>query len=163
MQGVLVLSSDRQPLDPCHPARARRLLGRRRAAVFRHYPFTIILKERTAAESVTHAHRVKLDPGSRTTGIAVVQESTARVVWAAELAHRGQHIHQRMRERSAVRRSRRQRKTRYRPARFLNRRRREDWLPPSLESRVANIATWVARLRRFVPVTALSVETAKFD
>ena len=69
MQRVFVLGSDRKPLDPCHPARARKLLKQRRAAVFRRYPFTIILKDRTTAESVTHPHRLKVDPGSKTTGL----------------------------------------------------------------------------------------------
>ena len=59
MQRVFVLSSDREPLDPCHPARARKLLKQGRAAVLRKYPFTIILKDRTAAKSVVHPHRVK--------------------------------------------------------------------------------------------------------
>lgn len=163
MSSVFVLSSDRQPLDPCHPARARRLLTSGRAAVFRRYPFTIIIRDRTAAESVTHPHRVKLDPGSKTTGIAVVQEATGRVVWAGELTHRGQQIRDRLLTRRAVRRSRRQRKTRYRKARFLNRRRPEGWLAPSLQHRVETTLTWVNRLRRYVPVAALSVELVRFD
>jgi len=50
----------------------------------------------------------------------------------------------------------RQRHARYRPARFANRRRREGWLPPSLESRLGNLLTWVARLRRLAPIAALS-------
>ncbi|MEI6181334.1 MAG: RRXRR domain-containing protein, partial [Chloroflexales bacterium] len=67
MSHVFVLSSDHQPLDPCHPARARQLPTTGKAAVYRRYPFIIILlKERTAAESVTHPHRIKLDPGSKT-------------------------------------------------------------------------------------------------
>ena len=61
MQRIFVLSSDRQPLDPCYPARARRLLSRGQAAVFRRFPFTIILKNRTAPDSVTHPHRLKID------------------------------------------------------------------------------------------------------
>src|SRR5262249_19868008 len=61
MQRVFVLSSDRQPLDPCHPARARRLLSKGRAAVIRRFPFNIILKECTAEDSVTHPHRLKID------------------------------------------------------------------------------------------------------
>ncbi len=75
MSRVFVISSDGHPLDPCHPARARQVLTQGKAAVFRRYPFTIILKNRTAAGSVTHPHRVKLDPGSKTTGIAVVAET----------------------------------------------------------------------------------------
>jgi 5-methylcytosine-specific restriction endonuclease McrA len=165
MQRVFVLGSDRKPLDPCHPARARKLLKQRRAAVFRRYPFTIILKDRTVAESATHPHRLKVDPGSRTTGLAVVQEETRVVVWAAELEHRGRQIKRRMTARRQLRRARRNRKCRYRPSRFNNRAssRRKERLPPSLQSRVENTCTWVERLRRYVPVAALSLELAKFD
>ncbi len=163
MSLVFVLSSDRQPLDPCHPARARRLLTSGKAAVFRRYPFTIILTDRTAAESVTHPHRVKIDPGSKTTGMAVVAETTGRVVWTGELTHRGQAIRDALLKRRAVRRSRRQRKTRSRQPRFLNRRRPKGWLAPSLQHRVETTLTWVNRLRRYVPVAALSVELVRFD
>ena len=45
MQYVLVLDTNRQPLAPCHPARARELLKSGKAAVFRKFPFTIILKK----------------------------------------------------------------------------------------------------------------------
>ena len=100
---VFVLSHDRQPLDPTTLQRADHLLKRGRAAVFRRYPFTIILKDRLAAESVTHAHRVKRDPGSKTTGIAVVAEATGRVVWAGELTHRGQAIRDALVRRKASR------------------------------------------------------------
>ena len=160
---VFVLSSDGQPLDPCHEARARELLKKGRAAVWRTYPFVIRLKERAAAESVMHPHRLKLDPGSKTTGIAIVQEGSGRVVFAAELTHRGQAIRDALLARRSIRRSRRQRKTRYRKARFDNRRRKEGWLPPSLLHRVLTTENWVRRLRRLCPITALSVELAKFD
>jgi len=89
---VFVLGHDGQPLDLCHPARARQLLRRGRAAVFRHHPFTIILKDRTSENSVTHPHRLTIDPGAKTTGIALVRETDARVVWAAEIHHRGDTI-----------------------------------------------------------------------
>ena len=160
---VFVLSSDGQPLDPCHEARARKLLKAGRAAVWRTYPFTIRLKNRTRAESQTHDHRLKLDPGSKTTGIAIVQEETGRVVFAAELTHRGGQIHDALLARRAVRRNRRQRHTRYRPARFLNRRRKEGWLVPSLRHRLDTTATWVERVRRLCPITALSIEVVRFD
>src|SRR5579859_3014920 len=163
MQRFFVLSAQRQPLDPWHPARARLLLRRGRAAIFKRFPFTIILKEPLAAEPVVHPHTLKLDPGSRQTGIAIVAEQTGEVVWAAELAHRGGQIHQAMETRRALRQGRRQRHCRYRPARFDNRRRQDNWLPPSLESRIANVTTWVARLWRLCPVTGLAQELAKFD
>jgi hypothetical protein len=86
---VFVLSHDGQPLDPTIPARARKLLKAGRAAIWRRFPFTIRLRQHTGAESVTHNHRAKLDPGSQTTGIAIVQEATGRIVWAAELSIAG--------------------------------------------------------------------------
>lgn len=162
MQNVFVLSSDCKPLDPCPPARARQMLTAGRAAVLRRYPFTILLKDRTAAESVTHAHAVKMDPGSQTTGIAITNES-GNVVWAGELRHRGKAIKASLDSRRASRRSRRNRKTRYRPPRFNNRRKPEGWLAPSLQHRVETTETWLKRLRRVCPVAQLSVELVKFD
>jgi 5-methylcytosine-specific restriction endonuclease McrA len=162
MQHVFVLSTDKQPLDPCHPARARQLLRAGKAAIWRRFPFTIILKGRTAAESVTHAHAVKLDPGSKTTGLAVVNERS-EVVWAAELTHKSDQVAERLQDRRAQRRSRRNRHTRYRPARFNNRRRPAGWLSPSMRSRIGNTDTWVARLRRLCPVSGLALELVKFD
>jgi 5-methylcytosine-specific restriction endonuclease McrA len=160
---VFVLDSDRKPLDPCHPARARELLRKGRAAVFRRFPFTIVLKDRTRKESVVHEHRIKIDPGSKITGLVVIHQPAAEVVFAAEIAHRGPAIRARLLARRALRRARRQRKTRYRKPRFDHRTRKPGWLPPSLESRAANILTWVERLRRFCPVAAISQELVRFD
>ncbi len=161
MSQVFVLDRDRTPLDPCHPARARALLRDGRASVFRRFPFTIILHDRTRAASVVHDHRMKIDPGSKTTGLALL--AGARVLWAAELTHRGQRITAALDARRALRRGRRQRKTRYRPPRFLNRTRPEGWLPPSLWSRIGNVMTWVKRLARSCPLSALSQELVRFD
>jgi 5-methylcytosine-specific restriction endonuclease McrA len=163
MQGVFVLSSDQKPLDLCHPARARKLLKQGRAAIFRRQPFTIILKDRTAAESVTHPHRLKFDPGSKTTGIAIVQEQTSEVVWAAELQHKGDLVADRMEKRAGCRGRRRTANLRHRPPRFRNRRREKGWLTPCMRSRVGNIRTWTARLMRVCPITAFSLELVKFD
>lgn len=160
---VFVLNQNLKPLDPYHPARARELLNKGQAAVFRRYPFTIVLKDRTVAESVIHPHRVKIDPGSKTTGIAVIQEQTGRVTTAIEVTHRGQAIRDSLITRRALRRGRRSRNTRYRQPRFLNRTRPEGWPPPSLESRIANIETWVRRIRKACPITAISQELVRFD
>jgi 5-methylcytosine-specific restriction endonuclease McrA len=160
---VFVLDQNRQPLNPCSPAQARELLRKGRAAVLRRFPFTIILKDRIADPSTAAPYRLKIDPGSKVTGIAIVQENTCRVIFAAEIEHRGLKIKAAMMARRAVRRSRRQRKMRYRPRRFQNRRCREGRLPPSLESRLANILTWVERLRRACPIAALSQELVRFD
>jgi 5-methylcytosine-specific restriction endonuclease McrA len=162
MSKVFVLDADRHPLDPVHPGYARWLLSHQKAAVFKRFPFTLILKERKSDVPVQPL-RLKIDPGSKTTGLALVQDASGEVVWGAEVTHRGQQARSHLTDRRAVRRSRRQRKTRYRPARWQNRRRKPGWLPPSLESRIANVVTWVARLRRLCPIGALSQELVKFD
>ncbi|EFH80691.1 RNA-guided endonuclease IscB [Ktedonobacter racemifer] len=162
MSNVFVIDSDYKPLNPVHPARARCLLTQGKASVYRRYPFTIILK-RVVDQPEVHPLRLKLDPGSTTTGIAIVNDQTGNVVFAAELSHRGYAVKGDMERRRARRCGRRNRKTRYRKPRFHNRRRKQGWLPPSLESRLANILTWVARLCRYAPITALSQELVRFD
>jgi len=145
-----------------HPGQARLLLTQGKAAVWRRFPFTLILKT-ASAEPEVQPLRLKIDPGSKVTGIALVNDATGEVTFAAELTHKGAAIKKALDQRRAVRRSRRQRQTRYRAPRFQNRRRQPGWLPPSLESRLANILTWVQRLRRSAPITAISVESVKFD
>jgi 5-methylcytosine-specific restriction endonuclease McrA len=162
MSNVFVLDTNKQPLDPVHPGRARLLLSSGKTAVFKRYPFTIILKYEVQNPNLEQL-RMKIDPGSKTTGLAVVQAGSGRVVFAAELAHRGQTIKQALSDRRGVRRGRRQRHTRYRKPRFKNRRRSEGWLAPSLESRVCNVVTWVKRLMSSCPITDLSLELVKFD
>ncbi len=162
MSRVLVVDKERRPLMPCTPARARILLSQGKAAVLRRFPFTLILQERRS-EAMLQPLRLKLDPGSKTTGIAIVNEHTGEVLWAAELTHRSEQIHKRLITRRIVRHSRRNRKTRYRPKRFANRRRPSKWLCPSLLSRVLQVLTWVGRLRRWCPIGAMSIELAQFD
>jgi 5-methylcytosine-specific restriction endonuclease McrA len=134
----------------------------RHAAVWRRFPFTIILRD-APDDATPQLLRLKIDPGSNTTGLALVVDATGQVAWAGELTHRGQKIKKNLARRRACRRSRRNRHTRYRPARFRNRRRREGWLAPSLESRIANVVTWVRRLVRICPIGALSLELVRFD
>lgn len=162
MSLVFVLDTQRRPLDPVHPGHARRLLTQGKAAVLRTYPFTIVLK-RKVEEANPHPLRIKLDPGARTTGIAIVDDASGTVVFAAELTHRGEAVTTALAARRTVRRSRRKRHTRYRKPRYANRRRKKGWIAPSLSSRVENILTWVTRLMRLCPVAALSLELVKFD
>jgi len=161
MQHVLVIDEMRTPLMPCTPGKARRLLDRGRAVVWRRYPFTIMLTDGVTGD-VQHL-RLKIDPGSRVTGLALVREDDGRVVWAAELTHRGQQIKARLTDRRVLRRGRRTRKTRYRPPRLSNRTRPQGWLAPSLRHRVLTTLTWVRRLRAAAPITAISVERVRFD
>jgi 5-methylcytosine-specific restriction endonuclease McrA len=163
MSGVFVVDSNRKPLNPVHPGRARLLLKAGKAAVLKRYPFTIVLKREVGDTPQVQPLRVKLDPGSKTTGIAVLNDTTGKVVFAAELIHRGQGIKNALDSRRAIRRSRRARHTRYRKPRFNNRTRRQGYLAPSLESRVCNVRTWVKRLMRLCPIEAISMELVRFD
>lgn len=159
---ILVIDQDKRPLNPIHPAQARQLLRNQKAAIFRRFPFTLILKESQPDTTVSEL-RLKLDPGAKYTGIALVNNVSGEVVFAAELKHRGFAIRDALTSRRQLRRSRRNRKTRYRQARFLNRKRPQGWLAPSLQSRIDNIKTWVERLRKFAPITAISQELVRFD
>ncbi|MCI0392939.1 MAG: RNA-guided endonuclease IscB [Acidobacteria bacterium] len=159
---VAVLDTNRKQLAPATPRRARLLLDKGRAAVFRRYPFTLILK-REVPDPETPELRIKIDPGSKKTGIAVVNQQSGAVVFAAEVEHRGQAIKSKLDARRSIRRNRRSRKTRYRQPRFLNRTRPKTWLPPSFQSRVCNIETWVRRLNAVYPLSGISLELVKFD
>jgi 5-methylcytosine-specific restriction endonuclease McrA len=162
MSHVLVIDQDKHPLDPIHPGWARKLLTSGEAAVYRRYPFVLILK-RQVPEQHPPPLRLKIDPGSKTSGLAVVNDASGEVVWAAELTHQGEQIHERLQKRAGVRRGRRCRHTRYRRARYRNRRRPKGWLPPSLISRIQNVETWVHRLIHWCPLGAISYEAVRFD
>lgn len=163
MQRIFVIDKNKKPLMPCLPARARKLLSRGKAAVFRRYPFTIILLDRTEGEK--QPLEGKFDPGSRTTGMALVGNfrKCQRVLWAANINHRGLAIKKSLDTKRAIRRGRRTRTTRYRKPRFNNRTRREGWLPPSLCSRVENVYNWAKKLLKIAPMTSIAVETVRFD
>lgn len=156
---AFVLDTNKRPLAPVHPAQARLLLKQGKAAVFKLYPFTIILKE--VSQATVQELELKIDPGSKTTGIAIVQGQ--KIIFGAELTHRGQTIKQCLESRRSLRRSRRNRHTRYRPARFLNRVRPQGWLAPSLQHRVETTLTWVKRLIKVAPISSISQELVRFD
>ena len=172
---VLVLDRRKEPLMPCSEKRARLLLSRGRARVHRRVPFAIRLVDRTVERSTLQPLRIKLDPGSKTTGVALVRESeaiqgdtgevrkVAHVRLLIELTHRGQAIRGALAQRRASRRRRRGANLRHRAPRFDNRTRPEGWLVPSLRHRVDTTMSWVRRLSRWAPVTALSQELVKFD
>lgn len=166
---VFVLDCHKHPLMPCSEKRARLLLGRKRAVVHRLIPFTVRLKDRKLATSQVQPMAVKLDPGSKTTGMALVRIEKTRkgevhhALHLAELAHRGEQVHRALLQRAGYRRRRRSTNLRHRPPRASNRRRASGWLPPSLNSRIANGLTWVQRYRRWVPISRIEVERVKFD
>jgi 5-methylcytosine-specific restriction endonuclease McrA len=159
---------------PCSEKRARLLLERGRARVHRMVPFTIRLVDRLQEDSVLQSIRLKVNPGSKTTGLALVRDvetvdaisgevlRTVVALMLLEVQHRGHVIRDALTERRAFRRRRRG-NLRYRPARFQNRVKPEGWLAPSLQHRVDTTMAWVERLRRWSPVTGLSTMIHRFD
>lgn len=172
---VFVLDSAGLPLMPCTEKRARLLLARGRARVHRVVPMVIRLTDRTQKESVLQTMRLKLDPGSKTTGIALVRETEtvdlstgevrreAVVVNLMDLVHRGRQISEALTARRQMRRRRRG-NLRYRAPRFLNRgNKKSGWLAPSLQHRIDTTMAWVKRIQAWAPVTAISSELVRFD
>jgi RRXRR protein/HNH endonuclease len=159
---VLVLDKKKQALMPCSEKRARLLLSRKLAVVHRMHPFTIRLKKRIGGE--TQPIQIKLDPGSKTTGVALVVllKDRIKVLNLFHLQHRGQAIKDALESRRGHRCMRRA-KLWYRPARFNNRVKPEGWLPPSLQHRVDTTLSLVNRLSRLAPVCEIVVERVKFD
>ncbi|MFE0133862.1 RNA-guided endonuclease IscB [Streptomyces sp. NPDC059037] len=173
-QRVFVLDRHGKALMPCHPARARTLLDRGRARVARLAPFTIRLIDRTLAESEVDGVQLRIDPGSKATGIALTDEkqevrpggppaTVRRGLASVELRHRGAQIRAKMHRRATLRHRRRTANLRHRKPRFHNRSRSPGWLPPSLAHRVDTTVSQVARLMRLAPVTEIHIEQAAFD
>jgi len=150
---------------PCSEKRAGLLLDRGRARVHHVVPFVIRLVDRHAEACAFQVLRIKLDPGSKITGIALVRdtESGQSVRNLFELVHRGRQISEALTARRHMCRRRRG-ALRYRAPRFLNRgNKQRGWLAPSLQHRVETTMAWVKRLQRWAPVSALSMELVRFD
>ena len=158
---VFVLDRSKKPLDMISHAKARILLKNRLAVVHKVHPFTIRLKDNSCVSN-NRTYTVKLDPGSRTTGVAIVDDKN-QVVMLAEIEHRGHLIKKDLDSRRAVRRSRRSRKTRYRPARFLNRTRPKGWLAPSVKSRADNVINFIKKYKKLININKIMIENVSFD
>lgn len=158
---VFVLDKSKKPLDMITNAEARILLKNKQAVVDKVYPFTIRLRDNSCG-SKDRAYTVKLDPGSKHTGIAIVDD-TNNVVMLAELEHKGHIIKRNLDKRRAVRHHRRQRKTRYRPARFDNRTKPEGWLAPSVKSRADNVINFIKKYKKLINIDKVMIENVSFD
>jgi len=162
---TFVLSEEGEPLMPCSNARARILMKKSRAKVYRLFPFTIQLTDKTSKDLQSVA--IKFDPGANATGIALVrlhaEPTNQTVLHLAEITHRGQVIRKHMTQRAMFRRRRRSANLRYRAPRFDHRTKPSGWLPPSLKSRVDNLASWLGRYRTLAPITSIYIESVRFD
>ena len=160
---VFVLDRHKKPLMPCTPKRARLLLARGRAVVHRVKPFVIRLRDRRVQDSVLQESVLKIDPGSRTSGMTLVRaEATPggevhHALFCSEVQHRGEAVHREKQTQRNARRRRRSANLRHRAPRFANRTVAKGWLPPSLRSRVDNILTWTRRYGRWLPISRIEV------
>ncbi len=157
---VFVLSKEGTPLMPTKPAKARILLKTGKAKVVRNTPFTIKLLFESI--SCTQPVTAGMDTGSKVVGCAAI--ASGKVLYQSEIYLR-EDVSKKMEQRRMYRRSRRSRKTRYRPARFNNRgnSRREGRLAPSIKSKLESHFREKRFVESLLTVTKWKVELASFD
>ncbi|KAF3890935.1 MULTISPECIES: RNA-guided endonuclease IscB [Nostocales] len=158
---VFVLSKNGLILKPTTPARARILQSIGKGKKLKLFPFTLIL-DKDVDENIEPYLELRIDPGSKFTGISLVDLNKNEVIWAMELEHRGARIKMELIKRAATRRSRRSRRLRYRQKRF-DRKKPDGWLAPSLRHRLLTTQTWIKRLLRLAPIKSIAIESVKFD
>lgn len=165
---VILLDKNKKPAGFTTEAHLRRLTEKHHAVIYRKYPCVAILTKRDVRDfKNVRSFRIKIDPGAKHTGIAVVCNETDEVVFFMQIEHRGEQVKSKLDTRRAVRRNRRNRETGYRRCKYrtgsFDSKRDEDWLPPSVKSTVNNIINWVKRLSRWILITECSVEAVRFD
>ena len=157
---VNVLNMRGEALMPCSPAKARKLLKANKAFVKSIEPFTIQLK--VASGENRQPITLGVDPGSKYVGLSASTEKAE--LYAAEIELRPD-VSKLIAKRRELRCARRNRKTRYRPARFNNRVRSKNkgWLAPSVEHKLASTFSRIEAVTRILPITTIAVEKARFD
>lgn len=157
---VYVLNKDGEPLMPCNPTKARRLLKQNKAKVLRTEPFTIQLLYGSSGykQDIT----LGVDAGSKHIGLSASTQT--KELYAADIELRND-IVDLLSTRRQCRKSRRNRKTRYRKSRFLNRvkSKNKGWLAPSVENKINTHFKVVKDAYKILPITSIIVETASFD
>lgn len=150
---------------PCKPQKARKLLKEGKAKVVKHEPFTIQLFY--GSSSYKQPITLGIDTGSVHIGASA--STKKQELYASETVMRSgdgkASIVRLLAKRLELRRSRRNRKTRYRKARFLNRIRRKHkgWLAPSIENKINVHLKLVADIHKILPITKVIAEVAQFD
>ena len=158
---VYVLDSNGQLLMPtARHGKVRRLLNSHLAKVVKRCPFTIQLLYKSTKE--TQSVSLGADAGSKHIGLAATTEQ--KVVYQEELTPRNDVV-KLLSARRTLRRSRRNRKTRYRKPRFKNRvsSKHKGWLAPSVEVKIQEHITAIKNVCKILPVSEIHVETAEFD
>lgn len=159
---VYVLNQDGQPLMPTNRhGKVKHLLKQGKAKVVRRCPFTIKL----LYESTNHTQNLTLgvDTGSGTIGTAV-SDDNGNIVYMSKVVVRND-ITDKMVQRAKYRRNRRNRKTRYRKARWLNRKNsiKSDRFSPTMISKFHSHIKEIEFIKFILPITTLVLETAQFD
>ncbi len=155
---VCVINKHGKPLMPCKPKKARLLLKQGKAKVAKRTPFTIQLLYGSSGykQPVT----LGVDTGYKNIGLSATTEN--EVLFEAEAELRSD-IVELLATRRGFRKSRRNRKTRYRKPRFLNRHKPKGWLAPSVQNRIQNHLKLVKPAYSLMPITKIIVEVAQFD
>ena len=158
---VYVLNKNGEPLMPTtRYGRVRRLLRKGLAAVVDYRPFTIQL----AYDTPNGVQEVSLGVDAGTKHVGFSATTKKKVLFEAELLLRSD-IVAKLATRREFRRARRNRKTRYRKARFLNRTcsKKPGWIAPSVRQKVDSHIYWISIICKFLPIKKITVETAQFD
>jgi hypothetical protein len=157
---VFVLNKHGEPLMPCKPRKARLLLKEKKAKIIKYQPFSIQLLY--GSYGYKQEVNIGVDLGAKHVGLAMTSQDT--VLAKGEITLRSD-IKSNLETRKIYRRSRRNRKTRYRKARFLNRTssKKEGWLPPSIQSRINHTFRWIDTFYSLLPNPQLHIEVGKFD
>ena len=158
---VYVLNKYGEPLMPTtRYGKVRRLLRKGHAVVVDYRPFTIQLTYDTpnGVQEVS----LGVDAGTKHVGFSATTKK--KVFFEAELLLRSD-IVDKLSTRREFRRARRNRKTRYRNKRFLNRTgsKKPGWLAPSVRQKVDTHIHWISRICKLLPIKKITVETAQFD
>ena len=156
---VYVINKDRQPLMPTtRHGKVRHLLERGKAKVIKRCPFTIQLLYETNhyVQEIT----LGVDAGSKTIGLSATSER--KEYYAGEVELRNDIVNL-LSTRRELRRTRRNRKTRYRKPRFHNRKRKDKWLAPSVQQKVDTHISAVQKVKKILPISHVVVEVAAFD
>ena len=155
---VYVLNHKGKPLMPCSPRRARLLLKEKKAEVVKRTPFTIRWTVRT--RSYTQPVTLGVDSGFTHVGMSAVSEK--KELYSADVLLRTDIVKLNS-ERRQYRRSRRNRKTWYRQPRFINRKKVEGWLAPSIQHKLDSHIKLIGKVKGILPVTKTIIEVAAFN
>jgi len=155
---VFVINQHGKTLMPTTPSKARKLLKQGKAKIVKYNPFTIQLLY--GSSGYKQEVNIGIDLGAKHIGIAI--QSQNKIIAKGEIELRDD-VKSKIKARKVYRSSRRNRKTRYRKPRFQNRKRKEGWLPPSIQSRINNTFFWIDKFYSLLPNCKLNIEVGKFD